>query len=107
MEKTAKHQSQLQGKFYLDREVLHAVEFDPSGTFGAIAQAEIYLKDLGYTTGSMCRTEPIGFAYGADRVAKWYNLSEDDKAQLDGIILPEPEFREGGVLILFYTPPRY
>ena len=92
---------------YLNRPVVHEVSFPASGTFSAIGKAEEYLKDLGYARGSMSRDEPIGFAQGVDYIAKWYNIGKEDKAKLDGVIIPEPEFREGGVRILFFTPPNY
>lgn len=109
MEKSVavKHQSGLKGKFYMDREILHAVEFEPAGTFTAFYAAENHLKELGYTVGSMCRHEPIGFAYNCDYVAKWYNISETEKKLLDGVLLPQDEFREGGAIILFFNPPKY
>lgn len=101
------HASQLKGKFWQDREIVHAVDFPANGTFKAFYEAEAHVKDLGYRVGSMCRQEPIGFKYGVDYVAKWYNLDSNDKAQLDGVILPQSEFREGGAIILFFTPPKY
>ena len=107
MENKEKHASQLQGKFWQDRKIEHAVEFPASGTFEAFYAAESYLEELGYAVGSMCSREPIGFKHGDDRVAKWYNLSKEDKEQLDGVMLPEPEFREGGAVILFLNPPKY
>jgi hypothetical protein len=96
------------GETYLGREILHTETFPPAGTFQAFYAAEKRLKELGYTVGSMCRTEPIGFA-NADAVgyvAKWYNLSQDDKGQLDGVMASD-DFREGGVTIVFFTPPKY
>lgn len=103
----AQHCSHLKGKFWGDREILHAVEFVPKGTFAAFYAAEKHLKELGYTVGSMSRDEPIGFAQGFDYVAKWYNIPKEEKVKLDGVIIPEPDFREGGALILFFTPPLY
>jgi hypothetical protein len=101
------HSSQLKGKFWQDREIIHAVDFPANGTFKAFYESEKHLKELGYCVGSMCSREPIGFAYEADYVAKWYNLSKEDKMRLDGVILPQDEFREGGAIILFFTPPKY
>ena len=101
------HQSDLKGKHWDDREILHGVKFMPDGTFGAISSAEVYLKDLEYAVGSMEGSNPIGFLYEAASISKWGNLSEDDRLRLDGVIIPDPEFREGGALILFFTPPRY
>jgi hypothetical protein len=101
------HVSHLKGKFWQDREIIHAVEFMPSGTFVAYYGAEKHLKELGYGVGSMCQNEPIGFVYEADWVAKWVNLTEGEKNSVDGVILPQFDFREGGVIILFFTPPKY
>jgi hypothetical protein len=92
---------------YLGRPLLHEVSFPASGTFSAIGKAEEYLRDLGYTKGSMSQQEPIGVAHGVDYIAKWYNIPREDKDKLDGVIIPEPDFREGGVRILFFTPPKY
>ena len=102
-----KHATELDGKFYEDRKILYAVEFPAGDTFEAISAAEVYLKDLGYTTGSMARNEPIGFAYESDHIEKWYNLSDNDKKSLDGLILANNDFREGGAIILFFTPPKF
>jgi hypothetical protein len=56
----------------------------------------------------MCRTEPIGFADAdvVDYVAKWYNIDREDKGKLDGVMASD-DFREGGVTIVFFTPPKY
>mgnify|MGYP007090084347 CR=1 FL=1 len=95
------------GETYLGREILHIEEFAPAGTFQAYYKAEQRLKDLGYTVGSMCGPEPIGFA-DADQyhyVSKWYNMNWDEKNLLDGVMISEG-FREGGVKILFFTQPK-
>ena len=96
------------GEIYLDREILHTETFPPAGTFSAFYSAEKRLKELGYVTGSMCRTEPIGFADSdvVSYVAKWYNIDKEDKGKLDGVMVSD-DFREGGVTIVFFTPPKY
>ena len=96
------------GETYLGREILHTETFPPAGTFQAFYNAEKRLKELGYTTGSMCRTEPIGFADASviSYVAKWYNIDREDKGKLDGV-MESDDFREGGVTIVFFTPPKY
>lgn len=101
------HKPELKGTIYEGREAVHAIEFKPEGTFKAISAAETYLEELGYLTGSMNRDKPIGFAYNASYVAKWSNLNHTDIQKLDGIIIPQDEFREGGALIIFFTIPRY
>jgi hypothetical protein len=104
----------LTGSVYDNRnlpqlEVKYAVEFVPSGTFGAISNAQNYLKDMGYQTGSMEGEMPIGFAdenkYGY--VSKWTRMNRSEHGTLDGAIIPDPEFREGGVLVLFFTSPKF
>ena len=96
------------GDIYLGREILHTETFPPAGTFKAYYAAEERLKELGYTVGSMCRDEPIGFA-DEDKcgyVAKWYNIGREDKGKLDGVMVSN-DFREGGATIVFFTPPKY
>lgn len=95
------------GETYLGREILHTEEFAPAGTFQAYYKAEQRLKDLGYTIGSMCGQEPIGFA-DADvysYVSKWYNMNRDEKNLLDGVMVSKG-FREEGVTLVFFTPPK-
>jgi len=89
-------------------DIAYAVEFVPSGTFGAISSAQNYLKDMGYTLGSMEGGNPIGFADGNeyDYVSKWWNMKAADHRILDGAIVPLPDFREGGVLVLFFKEPK-
>ena len=101
------HLTELQGKLWQEKKISHALEFLPNGTFGAFYASEKYLKEMGYCVGSMCGKEPIGFMHNFDYVAKWTNLSREDKAQLDGVIIPNEEFREGGAVILFFNPPKY
>lgn len=90
------------------RKVLYRESFPAAGTFQAFYNAEARLRDLGYTIGSMCRNEPIGFAdddvYGY--VAKWYNIDVSDRLKLDGVMISD-DFREGSVDILFLTPPKF
>jgi hypothetical protein len=96
------------GDKYLGREILHTETFPPAGTFKAYYAAEGRLKELGYTVGSMCRNEPIGFADGdkCAYVAKWYNMNQSEKSMLDGVMISN-DFREGGATIVFFTPPKY
>lgn len=95
-----------QGDIYLGRKVLHVEHLPASGTFLAFYNTEKRLIDLGFIIGSMDRDNPIGFAqkekYGY--IAKWYNLSEEDKEKLDGVILSK-DFREGAVEIVFFNEP--
>jgi hypothetical protein len=97
----------MEQEIYLNRPVLWSKSYEPAGTFTAFRAAEDFLKELGYTVGSMCLDSPIGFA-DADNfgyVAKWYNIDPTDRSHLDGVILSE-DFREGGCRILFFNTPK-
>jgi hypothetical protein len=95
----------LIGKEFQGRKASRVIDIWPAGTFTAFYEAEKTLRELGYRTGSMCRNEPIGFMHGYDYVAKWYNLSQEDKSSLHGLLLPLDEFREGGARIVFFEEP--
>lgn len=97
----------MEKEMYLNRPVLWRREYPATGTFEAWRSAEAFLRELGYTVGSMCSDSPIGFA-DADTfgyVAKWYNIDVTDRAKLDGVIISN-DFREGGCSILFFTTPK-
>ena len=97
----------MEKEIYLNRPVLWSREYKPTGTFEAFRAAEDFLKELGYTVGSMCLKDPIGFA-DADKfeyVAKWHNIDVTDRASLDGVVLSN-DFREGGCRILFFNTPK-
>jgi hypothetical protein len=86
-------------------DVVYAVEFVPSTGFDAINNAREYLKDLGYTIGSMQGSYPIAFATGVNYISKWDGLSGSDIPRLDGVVIPIPSFRDGGNLVLFFKTP--
>jgi hypothetical protein len=94
-------------EIYLNRPVIWSREYKPAGTFEAFHQAQAFLGELGYTIGSMCLQDPIGFADSdkVDYIAKWYNIEAADRAKLDGVIISD-DFREGGCRILFFTTPK-
>jgi hypothetical protein len=46
----------------IQRQILYTEHLPAAGTFQAYYDAESYLKDMGYITGSMERQAPIGFA---------------------------------------------
>ena len=97
----------MEQEMYLNRPVIWSREYKPAGTFEAIRLAEAFLHELGYKIGSMCLQDPIGFVdedlYGY--VAKWYNISAEDRAKLDGVIISD-DFREGGCRIIFFSVPK-
>lgn len=92
------------GDKFQGRTILSIEEFKAKGTFNAYYEAVAYLSKLNYETGSMARDMPIGFKKVdvCCFIGKWYNLSQKDKAQLDGVIISN-DFREGDVQILFFN----
>ena len=104
---SAKHQTNLKGKFWEDRQIEHSIVFDSEIEFGGYEEARAHLLELGYQTAVMNDNVPIGFVYGAEHVYLWKNLTEEDKAELDGVILPNTDFRYDEALVLFFNPPKY
>ena len=104
---SAKHQKGLKGKYWEDRKIEHSIVFDSEIEFGGYEEARAHLLELGYQTAVMNDNVPIGFVHGAQHVYLWKNLSEEDKAQLDGVILPNTDFRYDEALVLFFNPPKY
>lgn len=90
-------------------DVKYALEFVPAGTFSSIDNARKYLEEMGYIIGSMEGSSPIGFAKSDeyDYVSKWSNMNREEHRLLDGAIIPDPEFREGGSIILFLKDPKF
>ena len=74
--------------------------FAADGDFGAIYAAENWLKENGYSYGSMERNWPIGIAKGDCYISKWTNLGEDMKL-LDGVIA-EGSKRDSDVIVIIF-----
>ena len=77
---------------------------DFSGYFAATA----WLEEQGYKVAPMCWPAPTGFAPAEKYhyIAKWYNLSSDDRKHLSGHIQEEGgkdgDFRNGPVTVIVY-----
>ena len=94
-------------KTYLGRVIAHEEVFPAGGDFEGYYSAEKRLSELGYTRGSMCRTEPIGFA-DSDKyryIAKWYNLNKEEQKELDGVMISSG-FRNSEVRVIFFNAPK-
>lgn len=80
--------------------------FKADGAFGAFYAAETWLRDNGYSVGSMERDRPIGIAKGDCDISKWSNLGAD-KALLDGVIAGGSK-RDSDITIIIFdnTDPR-
>lgn len=83
------------------REVVSRKCFNNKGSFRAYRAAQAYVQDKGYSDGSMARNMPIGLMKGSFSVAKWYNLSELNIRELDGVIVSN-DFREGKVEVILF-----
>lgn len=82
----------------LGKKLPFSLTFEATGEdFGAMAEAEAYLKRTGYSVGSMQSGAPIGLAKGDAFISKWRNLGDDVK-MLDGVLISD-NFREDGVTI--------
>lgn len=73
------------------------IVFEGKKDFEAFYKACDFLKDRGFSVGSMQRDDPIGIRYGNWDIAKWRNLAEDDISKLDGTITGNK--REGPVTV--------
>ncbi len=73
-----------------NRPILHTVVFNGDGDdFSTTHQAEAWAKEHGFEVGSMCHSKPRGLARDCSYIAKWHNLTERDKAQLDGVLVSD------------------
>jgi hypothetical protein len=92
---------------YLGRDVIKKVNIKVEGTFASVSEAEDQLRKMGYTIGSMCSDEPIGFACNEkyDYIAKWRNIDPIDKKKVDGVMISN-DWREGSVDIIWFSEPK-
>ena len=110
MTKIAEKIATIAGKKIIDSMVFHGTPIpnDPdekSEDFSAHSDAEHYLTERGYTIGSMCRDEPIGFAKDVAYIARWRNIDESEYSGLDGVIICDRGlgFREGINTVFFFA----
>ena len=68
--------------------------------FDAYKAACKWCRDKGYSHGSMCGGDPIGLIFGDVIIAKWKNLTDAERAELDGTITGD--MRHGPVTITIY-----
>lgn len=69
--------------------------------FGALYEATHLLSQKGFSVGWLDDKNPIGFAIGAAGPQKWCNLSKEEKAELDGVLVSE-DFMTKAVKIIFF-----
>jgi hypothetical protein len=92
---------------YLGREIVKKETIKIEGTFESFYAAEAKLRGMGYVVGSMCASDPIGFADGDeyDYISKWHNLNPVDRKFLDGVMISDG-WREGSVTIIWFATPK-
>lgn len=83
------------------KEIACELVFNETGTFGAMWAAQAWCAGNGYSYGSTCRNEPIGLLLGDFAIAKWRNLNNQERKDLDGV-MTSLDFREGPVTITLY-----
>ena len=76
--------------------------FNETGDFAAFYAASSWLRENGYSFGSMQRENPIGIMKGDWYISKWTNMSSDEIRQLDGRIIGD--MRNGPVTVTIKDP---
>lgn len=79
------------------------ITFNQTGDFAAVNAACNWLRDRGYSIGSMCMDMPIGILKGDWSITKWRNLTIKERKQLDGQLVSN-DFRNGPVVIQLKDP---
>lgn len=58
---------------------LHGILFDRAGDFAALRDAEDFLREAGFSVGSIQRGLPTAVMYGDYSIAKWRNLDAEER----------------------------
>lgn len=82
------------------RSIKIEVTFRQKETFAAYNAATDYLKNHGYSYGSMQRGSPTAIKKGDYLIEKWRYLTPEERENIDGII--SGEFRNGPVSVFIY-----
>lgn len=76
-------------------------------SFSATTAAEKWLKDRGFSVGSMCCSDPraiVRTPNGQEWVQKWHNLSVETKRSMAGMVLTK-DSRDGDILVCLTADP--
>jgi len=79
--------------------------FKSKETFGAYNDACAWLKENGYSYGSMCSSSPTAIMKGDWDISKWWNLSNEERANIHGTITSKSKgsgYRDGPVIVEIY-----
>ena len=85
------------------RPVLKTLRFKSTGRdFGALSDAEAWLRQNGFSYGALERVAPIAIVRGECQLSKWSGLSKAEKATVDGVIECEGDFRHGAATVTIF-----
>ena len=104
----------IEQEVFHGRVIVYVENFDPENDrhFLAYEQASNRLRKMGYTSGSMEGSSPIGFMPGpnafnsrmVNHVPKWSKIFSDLKKKLHGAMVSD-DWRHGRVQILWWEYP--
>jgi len=88
----------------LKRKVAKAIEFFVPGTFQSMYAANQWCRENGYSYGSSCAPCVYqGLLNGENiLIAKWKNLTKEEIAQLDGVMISVGDRREGAMRVVIF-----
>lgn len=89
------------GLFYEGRPLDFVMDFYTPGTFASYYSATQWCYENGYSAGSMCKGLPIALKKGDYNIAKWHNLTDSERNDVDGLLLSD-DFREGSCKIIIF-----
>lgn len=89
-------------KYFL-REFKFNVFNESNSDFSNLGLASCWLFENGYSNGSISFEMPVPIQIGSEYKLhqKWYNLTEEEKMNIDGVMLSD-DFRNGAVKILIF-----
>jgi hypothetical protein len=86
--------------------IIELIFTDNSGDFEALHAAQAWCRERGYSCGSMSNPLPIAIMFGDFQIAKWKNLTIEEREACDGRIESQ-DFRAGPVKIALTNPRHY
>lgn len=89
------------GQTYLGQTIIEKHEFSVDGTFESYYAAQGWAIENGYSLGSMDGFNPIAMMKDYDYIAKWHNISNEERLTVHGVMISD-YFREKPVTILIF-----
>lgn len=97
-----KYPTKSNDKLWNKRPIMEKKTFSVSGTFESLYAAQAFLREKGYSAGSLARDLPVGLKKGDYLISKWYNLDKEHILDLDGVMVSN-DFREGSVDVILFN----